>query len=97
MVARDITIDGEPDEVWEALTDPELLAEWLGDEGQAIVEEAEPSERLVLWLVEDDDPGSRVELRLVAVPDGTRVTVTRVPAGTGTRRSSTREPGSSSS
>ena len=42
MVARDITIDGDPDEVWEALTDPELLAEWLGDGGQAVVEEAEP-------------------------------------------------------
>src|ERR1700754_2541811 len=54
MVARDITIDGDPDEVWEALTDPELLAEWLGEDGQALVEEAEPSERLVLWLVEDD-------------------------------------------
>ena len=35
MVARDITIDGDPDEVWEALNDPELLAEWLGDDGQA--------------------------------------------------------------
>src|ERR687890_375056 len=62
MVARDITIPGEPDEVWEALTDPELLAQWLGDDGLAIVEEAEPSERLVLWLCEEDDPGSRVEL-----------------------------------
>src|SRR6476660_3251644 len=81
MVARDITIDGDPDEVWEALTDPELLAEWLGEDGQALVEEAEPSERLVLWLYEDDDPGSRVELRLVAVPDGTRVTVTEAPVG----------------
>src|SRR5215218_7298308 len=81
MVARDITIDGDPDEVWEALTDPELLAEWLGDDGQALVEEAEPSERLVLWLYEDDEPGSRVELRLVAVPDGTRVTVTEAPVG----------------
>jgi uncharacterized protein YndB with AHSA1/START domain len=81
MVARDITIDGDPDEVWEALCDPELLAEWLGEDGQALVEEAEPSERLVLWLVEDDEPGSRVELRLVAVPDGTRVTVTEAPVG----------------
>src|SRR5919112_5488550 len=70
MVARDITIDGDPDEVWEALNDPELLAEWLGEGGQALVEEAEPSERLVLWLYEDDEPGSRVELRLIAVPDG---------------------------
>ena len=70
-----------PEKVWEALTDPELLAEWLGDDGQAIVEEAEPAERLVLWLSEDDAPGSRVELRLVAVPDGTRVTVTEAPVG----------------
>jgi uncharacterized protein YndB with AHSA1/START domain len=81
MVARDITIDGDPDEVWEALTDPELLAEWLGEDGRAIVEEAEPAERLVLWLYEDGDPGSRVELRLVAVPAGTRVTVTDAPVG----------------
>src|SRR3954451_25204050 len=95
MVARDITIDGDPDEVWEALTDPELLAEWLGDDGQAIVREAqaaerllsrgleddEPAERLVLWLYDEDDPGSRVELRLVAVPGGTRVTVTDAPVG----------------
>src|SRR5829696_5224359 len=75
------TIRGDPDEVWEALTDPELLAEWLGEDGHAIVEQAEPSERLVLWLYEDDDPGSRVELRLIAVPAGTRVTVTEAPVG----------------
>jgi uncharacterized protein YndB with AHSA1/START domain len=81
MVARDITIDGDPDEVWEALNDPELLAEWLGDDGLALVEEAEPAERLVLWLCEEDEPGSRVELRLVAVPEGTRVTVTEAPVG----------------
>src|SRR3954454_13918842 len=81
MVARDITIDGDPDEVWEALNDPELLAEWLGEGGQALVGESEPSERLVLWLSEADEPGSRVELRLVAVPDGTRVTVTEAPVG----------------
>src|SRR3954454_8224869 len=72
MVARDITIDGDPDEVWEALNDPELLAEWLGDDGLALVEEAEPSERLVLWLCEADEPGSRVELRAGARPGGRR-------------------------
>jgi hypothetical protein len=81
MVARDITIDGDPDEVWEALCDPELLAEWLGEDGLALVEESEPSERLVLWLYEEDEPGSRVELRLIAVPDGTRVTVREAPVG----------------
>jgi uncharacterized protein YndB with AHSA1/START domain len=81
MVARDITIQGDPDEVWEALTDPELMAEWLGSEREAVLEEAERAERLVFWWWEEDEPGSRVELRLVAVPDGTRVTVTEAPVG----------------
>jgi uncharacterized protein YndB with AHSA1/START domain len=81
MVARDITLPAGPDEVWDALTDPELLAEWLGEEGEAVVEESARAERLVLWLVGAEDPGSRVELRLVAVPDGTRVTVTEAPVG----------------
>jgi uncharacterized protein YndB with AHSA1/START domain len=81
MVARDITIQGDPDEVWEALTDPELMAEWLGSEREAVLEEAERAHRLVFWWWEEDEPGSRVELRLVAVPDGTRVTVTEAPVG----------------
>ena len=81
MVARDITIQGDPDEVWEALTDPELMAEWLGSEREAVLEEAERAERLVFWWWEEDEPGSRVELRLVAVPEGTRVTVTEAPVG----------------
>ena len=80
-VERETMVEASPDEVWEALNDPELLAEWLGDDGLALVEEAEPSERLVLWLCEEDEPGSRVELRLVAVPEGTRVTVTDAPVG----------------
>src|SRR3954451_12878762 len=59
MVARDITIDGDLDEVWEALNDPELLAEWLGDDGLAVVEEAEPSERLPAWVGEGGERGAR--------------------------------------
>src|SRR4051794_38209893 len=70
MVARDITIDGDPDEVWEALNDPELLAEWLGDDGLAVVEEAEPSERLVLWVIEGDQPGSRGGRRVLGGAGG---------------------------
>jgi uncharacterized protein YndB with AHSA1/START domain len=81
MVARDITLPVDPDEAWEALTDPELLAEWLGADREAVLEEAERGERLVFWWWEPDEPGSRVELRLVAVPDGTRVTVTEAPVG----------------
>ena len=81
MVARDITLPVDPDEAWEALTDPDLLAEWLGADREAVLEEADPGERLVFWWWEPDEPGSRVELRLVAVPDGTRVTVTEAPVG----------------
>jgi hypothetical protein len=82
MVARDITLPVEPDEAWDALTDPELLEQWFGDgEREAVVEEAEPGERLVFWWWEEGEPGSRVELRLVAVPDGTRVSVREAPVG----------------
>jgi uncharacterized protein YndB with AHSA1/START domain len=81
MVARDITIPGEPDEVWDALTDPDLLAEWFGRDGHAVVEESDWAQRLVLWMWDEDEPGSRVELKLVAVPNGTRVIVTEAPVG----------------
>ena len=73
MVARDITLPVDPDEAWEALTDPELLEQWFGEEREAVVEEAEPGERLVFWWWEDGEPGSRVELTLAPVAGGTRV------------------------
>ena len=81
MVARDIILPVDADEAWEALTDPELLAEWLGEEREAVLEEAEPGERLVFWWCEQGEPGSRVELRLVPVDGGTRVSVTEAPVG----------------
>jgi uncharacterized protein YndB with AHSA1/START domain len=82
MVARDITLPVEPDEAWDALTDPELLEQWFGNgEREAVIEDAEPGERLVFWWWEEGEPGSRVELRLVAVPDGTRVSVREAPVG----------------
>jgi uncharacterized protein YndB with AHSA1/START domain len=81
MVARDVTLPVDPEEAWEALTDPELLAEWLGTEREAVLEEAQPGERLVFWWFEDGEPGSRVELRLAAVPAGTRVSVREAPVG----------------
>jgi uncharacterized protein YndB with AHSA1/START domain len=81
MVARDITLPVDPDEAWDALTDPELLEQWFGEEREAVVEEAEPGERLVFWWWEDGEPGSRVELTLVPVAGGTRVSVTEAPVG----------------
>ena len=50
MVARDITLPVDPDEAWDALTDPELLEQWFGEgDREAVIEEAEPGERLVFW------------------------------------------------
>ena len=57
MVARDITLPVDPDEAWEALTDPELLEQWFGDgDREAVIEEAEPGERLVFWWWEEGEP-----------------------------------------
>jgi uncharacterized protein YndB with AHSA1/START domain len=81
MVARDITLPVDVDEAWDALTDPELLAEWLGAEREAVLEEADPGERLVFWWYEDGEPGSRVELTLAPVEHGTRVSVREAPVG----------------
>src|SRR6188472_1534239 len=81
MVARDITLPVNQDEAWDALTDPELLAEWLGGEREAVLEEAEPGERLVFWWFEEGEPGSRVELTLAPVREGTRVSVREAPVG----------------
>ena len=82
MVARDITLPVDPDEAWDALTDPELLEQWFGDgDREAVIEEAEPGERLVFWWWEDDGPGSRVEVVLTPVVGGTRVAVTETVTG----------------
>jgi uncharacterized protein YndB with AHSA1/START domain len=81
MVARDITLPVDPDEAWDALTDPELLEQWFGEEREAVVEEAEPGERLVFWWWQNGEPGSRVELTLAPVAGGTRVSVTEAPVG----------------
>jgi uncharacterized protein YndB with AHSA1/START domain len=81
MVARDITLPVDPDEAWDALTDPELLAQWLGDDREAVLEEAEAPERLVFWWWEDGEAGSRVEVTLQPVVGGTRVQVSDAPVG----------------
>src|SRR3954449_7258158 len=57
MVARDITIDGDPDEVWEALNDPELLAEWLREDGEALGEGGAAAARLGVWGLAGGRPG----------------------------------------
>ena len=63
-VVREVVFPAPPEEVWEALTEPERLEEWFANE-------VEPVERLVL---EWDDAGE-VVFTLEEVPEGTRLEV----------------------
>jgi len=89
-VEREITVAAEPDDVWRALTDEELLTEWLAPEVEVELEEGgelfvrtEDGEERWGTVEEVDDGrrlaftwgGSRVELTVDAVSDGTRVRV----------------------
>ena len=52
QVTREIELDATPDEVWQALTDPEQLAGWLGTEAEI---EAHPGGALAI----ETEDGSR--------------------------------------
>jgi uncharacterized protein YndB with AHSA1/START domain len=101
-IEREVLLPVEPDEAWEAITDPAELEAWFADEveeldlrpggraafrwedgeREAVVEEVDPGRRLAFrWdhgeaAPEEAGPGTRVELVLVPVPDGTRLIVT---------------------
>jgi uncharacterized protein YndB with AHSA1/START domain len=91
-VAREIVVSEAPEEVWEALTEPERLEEWFATEveldarpgGEGIFRWGDGDERRAVVreleeterLVLDWDDGGRVVLELEPVVDGTRVRVT---------------------
>jgi uncharacterized protein YndB with AHSA1/START domain len=90
-ITREIVFPVEPDEVWEALTEPERLEEWFANDVE--LDPHEGGEGVFRWengeerratvreaeeperLVLDWDDGGEVEFELEAVPDGTRLTV----------------------
>ena len=90
-IVRELVLDAPAEEVWEALTDPERLAEWFANEVEL---DPRPGGRGVFrWengeireaLVEEVDPPRRfgfrwedegeVEFELEEVDEGTKVTV----------------------
>jgi uncharacterized protein YndB with AHSA1/START domain len=91
LVEREIVVPVEPDELWEALTDPERLEEWFandvefdpreGGEGHFRWDNGEERHATVREvvpgekLVLDWDDEGAVEFDLKAVPDGTRLVV----------------------
>ena len=90
-VEREIVVPEVPDEVWEALTEPERLEEWFASEveldarpgGEGIFRWGDGDERRAVVrelehaerLVLDWDDGGRVAIELEPAEDGTRVRV----------------------
>jgi uncharacterized protein YndB with AHSA1/START domain len=80
---REVDIEATPEEVWESLASEEGRDRWLehDPEREIHVEVAQERSRLVWWWWRGDEPATRVEFSIVAVPAGTRVVVTEsVPA-----------------
>jgi uncharacterized protein YndB with AHSA1/START domain len=93
-VTREIELDAPPEEVWEALTDADQLAEWFANDVEL---DPEPGgEGTFRWdngevrraVVEEVVPlerftftwdDSRVEIELEEIPAGTRVKIVESP------------------
>ncbi len=76
-VRREIEVEASPEEVFEALATEEGRERWLDEPDRQIhVESLDPPERLVWWWGGADEPATRVDFRIVALPAGTRVVVT---------------------
>jgi uncharacterized protein YndB with AHSA1/START domain len=90
-VEREIVLDAPPDEVWEALTDPEQLEEWFANDVEFDLERG----GTFRWndgevrhaLVEEVEAERRLAIRWwdPAGPDESEVTFTLVAVPTGTR------------
>jgi uncharacterized protein YndB with AHSA1/START domain len=77
-VQREVTIDASPAEVWEALSEPALMRDWLFDAGEERpleVDEVEEAERLAFRWRRDGQHETSVVFTLEPVPTGTRVVV----------------------
>jgi uncharacterized protein YndB with AHSA1/START domain len=75
---REIEVEASPEEVWDALTTEEGRQRWLEEdpEREIHVEHSDAPSRLVWWWWSGDEPATRVEFLVVAVPAGARIVVT---------------------
>ncbi len=81
-VRREVDVEASPEEVFEALVTEEGRERWLDEPDRQIhIESADPPNRLVWWWSSEDAPATRVDFRIVELPQGTRIVVTEsVPA-----------------
>lgn len=89
-IEREVWLPASPEVVWDAVTSDGWLAERValdlrpGGEAEFVsadrvrsgwVEEVSAPERLSFWWSDDDEPASRVELRIEARGDSTRLRI----------------------
>jgi uncharacterized protein YndB with AHSA1/START domain len=75
-VRREVEVEATPEEVFEALVTEEGRERWLEEPGRQIhIESADPPNRLVWWWSSEEQPATRVDFRIVALPHSTRVVV----------------------
>jgi uncharacterized protein YndB with AHSA1/START domain len=73
----EVEIEASPEEIWESLVTEEGRETWLQEPDREVhVEVVQAPSRLVWWWGGDDEPATRVEFEIEAVPAGTRVVVT---------------------
>ncbi len=81
-VTREITVDAPIEDVWEAVSTQDGRERWLesDDDRRLVVEQTDPPSHISWWWwhESDSEPARHVDVRVVAVPDGTRVTVTEM-------------------
>jgi uncharacterized protein YndB with AHSA1/START domain len=79
---REIEIEAPPEEVWEALIDEDRRAAWLEEPERVIsVQETQAPSRIVWHWWGDERRPTRVEISVVGVDRGSRVTVTESRPG----------------
>lgn len=73
----EVEIEASPEQVWEALVTDEGRQAWLQEPDREVyIEVVQAPSRLVWWWGGEDEPATRVEFEIVAVPAGARVVVT---------------------
>jgi uncharacterized protein YndB with AHSA1/START domain len=78
----EVEIEASPEQVWEALVTEGGRETWLQEPDREVhVEVVQAPSRLVWWWVGEDEPATRVEFQIVAVPAGARVVVTESEPG----------------
>ena len=77
-LTREIEIDAPVEEVWETLVSEEGRERWLEPDPDRIliVDSEEAPSRIAWWWWSEGTEATRVEIDVIAIPSGTRVTVT---------------------